>query len=193
MPSQQTTTNSLSSMYTAFFTYNGVVCSLGVAPFVAGASTATFGAQNMYYSGIVWWNDLNVENACQPNSPIYQQWSLPNNLCRNNGTVFQIPTEAMAIQSCMVLATIFAFLATMFGFAIEHNRFDFGNLATLFSIFAMIFAVSGFALWTTWDMSQDLQNSQTNTVIPIWGSTDGGKTIKIVPSPGSASKCLLLA
>ena len=141
----------------------------GVGPFVVGAQESPWyqisAGGTVYFGGIVWWNQLNSANTCSLTSPL-QPWAQSNGLCDANNN-FVMPSESMAIQACVVLATIFSFFACCAGFSVSRSKAGGGGSAACSSCLATIFAIAAFAIWTTWPMSLKLQNSPGDYV-PVW-------------------------
>lgn len=147
---------------------------IGVGPFVAGYSTASY--QNTgwnYYANIVWWSDLNSANVCNPATASVSAlaWGLNHGLCPNGSYV--APPQAVGIQACVVLATILAAISGLVGFSITPAKSGGAGIALCLSFSAMVFTIATFAIWTTWPMSLALQSS-TGSRIPVWGSEIGG-------------------
>jgi hypothetical protein len=157
-----------------------------VGPFAAGAQQSPvypYGAY-YYYGGIVWWSNLNTANTCSQTSPLYQNWAVPNNLCNADGQ-FVIPPESVGIQACMVLATIFSFMACCTGFSVSRGKTPAGASAACASFLAMVFSIAGFAIWTTWSMSLRLQRP-AGDYVPVWSaisSTSSEFNLRLTPQP----------
>jgi len=152
----------------------------GVGPFVAGSQTAYYTVGSVtYYGGVVWWNQLNTQNVCLNPNPSVLLWAANNNLCPNGK--FAVPPESLGLQACIVLATIFSFLACASGFSVSRSRAGGGGSAACTSFLAMVFSIAAFAIWTTWPMSTNLQGAGDN--IPIWvsGTVTGTYTIGVSP------------
>jgi len=117
----------------------------------------------------VWWSQVNSANACQPGTDIYTQWSNPMGMCdANNNFVF--PAAVMAIQATTILAVIFSFFTCSIGYSITGSKQGGGYGAAVSALLAMIFSICAFALWTTWNLSMQLQSS-TGYPVPLWTTT----------------------
>ncbi|KAH9258177.1 hypothetical protein BASA81_003761 [Batrachochytrium salamandrivorans] len=153
---------------------------LGVSLLTAGYGSSPDG-QN-----VVYWSDLNSENACDVSTAIYQLWSQPNGMCHQCnehpvGGCFSVPSDTQ-YKITMVFMTIAIAIVLA---VIQLTDFILCGctgcccwpLQILFSLLLMVSAVLTFPFWTTTGL--DAQLTQ-HSIVPL--NNAPGASPAIVPS-----------
>ena len=128
----------------------------GIGPFIAGSSSKN--------SDVVWWSDLNSDNACGSASKIRLGWSERHGLCDRSNT-FAVPSSTMAIQWTSSIATALSCIACSLSFSSQTKKAI--TIVCACSVLAMLFSCIHFALWTTHPLAKQLQLG-LGDVVPLW-------------------------
>lgn len=140
----------------------------GTGPFIAGTSSQS--------SDVVWWSDLNKDNACGSSSLIKVEWADVHGLCSQKGD-FVVPQVTTAIQVMASLTTALSFVACTLAFSSHKKRTIVA--VGICSCVAMVFSCTHFALWTTHPLAVSLR-SPHGDFVPVWS---GGPESVITLSP----------
>ncbi|KAH9258176.1 hypothetical protein BASA81_003760 [Batrachochytrium salamandrivorans] len=153
---------------------------LGISLLTAGYGSSPDG-QN-----VVYWSDLNSENACDVSTAIYQLWSQPNGMCHQCnehpvGGCFSVPSDTqykitmvfMTIAIAIVLAVIQLTDFILCGCTGCCCR----PLEILLSLLLMVSAVLTFPFWTTTGLGGKIVSSFQ--VVPL---NDPAAQGQLVPS-----------
>lgn len=120
------------------------------------------------------WDNINSEDACIPNTPVYEKWSKPNEFCNEYGE-FVLPINIVSVRAFMCLSLIFALLSSILGcHSINGDTFS-AYMAGICSLLTLTFVVCGLADYALWDYTINILNDkayivlydETGTLVPI--------------------------